>query len=37
VTSPIAYRPMAEDDLDQVYESNGRAFADLDRRNGGAG
>ena len=31
---PIAYRPLREDDLEAVHESNTRAFEDLDRRLG---
>jgi predicted N-acetyltransferase YhbS len=31
----ITYRPLREDDLDQVYEVNSRSFTDLDRRSGG--
>jgi GNAT superfamily N-acetyltransferase len=32
---PITYRPLREEDLDEVYEVNTRSFVDLDRRLGG--
>jgi GNAT superfamily N-acetyltransferase len=33
--APVVFRPFEEGDLDAVHDSNGRAFADLDRRSGG--